>query len=119
MEKVLLKWSSNWADEMDVEGFDIMKKSEWDEFKKKVKKMKNFCVYIGTNEEIDYVTGEDLLSEIKAKKITPEEERIIKKFIGSTFGFTSFLYVIEGHNDELIDELNDLDDEEDDETANV
>jgi hypothetical protein len=115
MEKVLLKWSSNWADEMDVEGFDIMKKTEWEEFKKKVRKMKNFCVYIGTNEEIDYANGEDLLAEIKVKKISPEEERIIKKFVGSTFGFTSFLYVIEGYDENLIDGL----DEEDDEVETI
>lgn len=114
MDKVLVKWSSNWADEMDVEGFDIMKKTDWDALKKKILKKENFCIYIGTNEEIDYASGEDLLSEIKVKKITPEEEKVIKKFVGSSYGFTSFLYVLDGDDETEEDDIViDLEEDED------
>jgi len=95
MDKVLVKWSSNWADEMDIEGVDIMRKTKWEALKKKILSKKNFCIYIGTNEEIDYSSGEDLLSEIKVKRISPEEEKVVKKFIGSSFGHTSFLYILD------------------------
>ena len=33
-EKVLLQWDTNWADEMDINGFAIMDKSEWEDYKK-------------------------------------------------------------------------------------
>lgn len=99
MEKVLVKWSSNWADEMDIQGFSIMKKQEWEHYKKEVIKLKNFCIYVGTNEEIDYRSGEDLLEEITIKKISPEEERLIKKFIGSKFGNTNFLYATDNEEE--------------------
>ncbi len=99
MQHVLVKWSSNWADEMDIEGFRIMKQEEWEAYKKEVRKKKYFCIYVGTNEDIEYSSGEDLLAEIKVKKITPEEERIIRKFIGSTFGNTNFLFAKENEED--------------------
>lgn len=110
MDKVLLKWSSNWADEMDIEGISIMKSDEWKAYKKKLELKKSFSLYVGTNEEIEYESGEDLIAEIKVKKITPEEEKVIKKFIGSEFGHQDFIYVFDDTDDDESD-----DEDEDDE----
>ena len=100
MERVLVKWSSNWADEMDIEGFSIMKSEEWESYKKKVRLLKNFCVYIGTNEEIDYASGEDLLEEIVVRNITPAEEKTLKKLVGANFGHNDFLFASAEEDDE-------------------
>jgi len=103
MDKVLVRWSSNWQDEIEIEGLDIMRKSKWEALKKKIMMKKNFCVYAGVREQINYASGEDLLSEIKVRKITPEEERIVKKFIGgSSFGNINFLYVMDEPEEETV-----------------
>jgi hypothetical protein len=112
MDKVLVKWTSNWDDEMEIEGLDIMRKTKWEALKKKILSKKNFCIYIGTHEEINYASGEDLLDEIKVRKITPEEEKTIKKFIGASFGHTNFLYILDDEEDVQEEELIIEDDEE-------
>jgi hypothetical protein len=93
MSKVLLIWNANWADEMDIEGFSLYDKEEWEIYKKKLKTKKRFGIYIGSNEEIGYESGEDLLEEITVKKITPDEEKTIKKFFKDGFGHLEFLEV--------------------------
>lgn len=100
---VLVKWDSNWADEMDVEGFIIMERKAWNEFKANARKITHpFSICVGTNEEIDYETGKDLLDELTGKDITPEEKSTIKKFFGESGGFTSFLNLPE-EEEEIFD----------------
>lgn len=106
MSKVLVKWSDNWADEMDIEGFVIMTDSEWKEYKQGIKeKIKPFSIGIGTNEEIDYDNGEDLLAKLTAKKLTSEEYKTISGIFGNYWGFDQFQYVIEDNIAEEADEL--------------
>lgn len=91
-QKVLLEWNSNWADEMDVQGFVIIDEQEWKNQRKALKeKTEEFEICIGTNEYIDYENGKQLLDEISVTKLTDEEAKIITKKIGSEFGFIDFL----------------------------
>jgi hypothetical protein len=108
-EKVLLQWDSNWADEMDIYGFSIMNKSEWEAYKKMLANKGEFYIYVGTNEEIEYSKGQELLNEISVKNITEEESKTIQKFFGGEGGFTNFLGL-----DEDEDEDEDWEDEDDD-----
>lgn len=104
MGNVFVTWKTNWADEMDISGHLIMDQSEWDEFVRDVKKQKDLEIVIGSNQIIPYENGEELLSELKAVPITPEEEMVLNKFIGDETGFTDFIWACEDHDDEDDDE---------------
>jgi hypothetical protein len=107
-ELVLIKWDSNWADEMDIEGFLITSKSSADSFKKQLKDCDySFEVCVGTNEDIEYGSGEELLKELTFKTITQEEAKVIKKFFGESSGHTQFW--------SALDYLEEWDDEDEDE----
>ena len=63
---MLIKYSDNWADEMDLEGLFVCSSAEWEEYKDSVKKyfeVKSSYIYcVGTNEEVEYNSANDLLS---------------------------------------------------------
>ena len=110
-ELVLIKWDSNWADEMDIEGFIITDKESANSFKKQLKDyVSSFEVCVGTNEDIEYGSGEELLSELKFKTITEDEAKVIQKFFGESGGHTEFWTALE-----YLDEWNDEDEDDDDE----
>jgi hypothetical protein len=96
MSKVLVKWSGNWADEMNVEGFVIMEDSEWKEYQETAKKVNSpFSISVGTNEDIEYPNGTALLENIKAKKLTTDEAKTIVKFFGEYGGQDYFRYCLD------------------------
>jgi len=102
-QKVLLTWGSNWADEMDVDGFVITTSQQWEAYKKKLKEReKKFTISIGTNEDIYYSNGAELLAEISVTELSDLEVDLISKKIGTIFGFTQFFeaYVFEDDEDE-------------------
>jgi hypothetical protein len=116
--KVLVQWSSNWADEMDIEGFAIMNREDWNEYKAAVRKRKgSFSLGVGTNEDIEYDNGAALLEELDSTPLTPEEEKVIVKFFGTSGGFTDFLRAQENEDEDedLDDDDHNLPDWEDDE----
>jgi hypothetical protein len=104
MDYVLLNWEGNWADEMDISGFGIMKREDWEDYKKMLENRGEFTFCIGTNEEIEYDNGPALLEEIEVRNITEEEYNIIQKLFGGEYGFTDFLEVEEDYDDEDDDE---------------
>lgn len=105
MSKVIITWDSNWADEMDISGFSIVSDQEAKDLKKKLNERKtSFTICVGTNEDIDYDNGSDLLSELSFKKISDEDAKIIRKYVGDEFGFTEFLSQVEYWDDEEEDE---------------
>lgn len=99
--KVLVQWNSNWADEMDVEGFQILTDREWETIRHSILQRKNsFEIYVGTNEDIEYSNGEELLEEITVTPLTLEEAATIEKFFGDYGGHTAFLDNIEDEDDD-------------------
>ena len=66
MPKILVRFSSNWADEIDIDGLYVTTANEHRDFIDNVNKYFehndsiNYCV--GSNEDIDYESAEDLLS---------------------------------------------------------
>jgi hypothetical protein len=105
---VIVYWSTNWADEMDIEGWAIMEEEDWKKYKKDVRLIKNgFSLFVGTNEEIEYSSGSALLKELHSKKISVDEYKVLMKIIGEEeFGHCDFLYALE-----MSDDQNDWDDE--------
>ncbi len=96
MEKVLVIWEANWADEMDIYGFVIVSAEEARAFKKKARKIVSpFEIYVGTNEEIEYSDGKQFLKALTFRRITLEESKIIEKFFGESAGHSNFWDFIE------------------------
>jgi len=94
MAQVLLIWNSNWSDEMDIDGWVTMDSEDWKSYKKLLKnREEGFTFYVGTNEEMEYENGKELLDEITAKKISDEEAKVLNKLFDGAFGFTCFTEV--------------------------
>lgn len=85
-KKLLVIFDDNWADEMDIAGFDIFTKEHW-EYKKLELEHTKFPqeVGFGTNESNTYDSAEEFLSMFKEQEISKEEEKIIRKFFGNYF----------------------------------
>lgn len=120
MSKKLFKFSSNWADEMDVYSYAIVdtKESLWADYKKIMDVPKDkrdeegnwVCIGVGSNEELEYDTVQELLDEISVKNLTDEEASIITKKLGKEWGNPSIDYLIEAASEALFE--NDDEDED-------
>jgi hypothetical protein len=93
--KLLVKYDSNWADEMDINGFKVLTNEQWEKYQKDFKKLfKKECYsyYVGTNEEIEYSDFDEFISDFKTSEITDEEAAVIEKLFGnlSTYGYGFF-----------------------------
>lgn len=91
MKYYLYKFSDNWADEMDLEGFAILTETEKDialsQIRKEYKRGGTIC--FGTNEDNEYDSLSDVMNTISFKEITAVEYNAIKKAFGkSSFGET-------------------------------
>lgn len=88
---LLVKYSDNWADEMDVEGCRVYRKSEWDIFckaaKMEFKENGSYVYYVGTNEDIEYRSYEDFMSQFEVKSITKDQLDVIEKLGLDCMGF--------------------------------
>lgn len=105
---VLVKWADNWADEMDLEGFRIFAESDWAEFKTKLSAYTDeFTICVGTNEDIDYSNGTDLLKKMKVHKLSESDYATISRIFGDGYGEQS------AFDNSPIDEDTDWEDEDD------
>jgi len=105
MNKVLVTFTDNWADEMDVVGFSILTKEQW-EYKKLELQHTEFPqeVGFGTNESNEYESAEEFLSRFKVQPISDETEITLKQLFGPyDFGTIPF---IEGEAEESFYEEN-------------
>ena len=103
MEKsnYLLKYRDNWADEFDVNGCVIISE---DTYKDIYLKLENavetydtsnlntdyMCVYIGSNENIEYESLDDFMNTISCRELSDEEARVLSDFGFSSYGHTGF-----------------------------
>lgn len=93
MEHVLVKYSSNWADEMDIDGFCLMTKGEyldwvadWTTFFKQIDG-EAYCYCIGTNEDIPYEDAEGFFNDFEGKYITEDHYNTFVLYFGKEYGF--------------------------------
>lgn len=114
------KWSSNWADEMDVDAFKILTEEEYEKFQYSAKMFKKyedvffeeeFTVSIGSNEEIRYENAEQFLKCFNIQQISEDECKVLRRYgLSETeFAYTSFTQFIEGEF--IVDAWDRLDDE--------
>lgn len=94
MKQYLIKTSTNWADEIDLDGFIILDEKELEEAKKEMADLaaEDFEaeVSIGTNEEIDVEASEVLVELNDAIELAPAEYENISRLIGTRYGFSLY-----------------------------
>ncbi len=87
MSWVLVQLNDNWADEMDLDGFQIMDEEKWKISEERLRRSENYIeIYVGTNEEIDYRNGKDFLKSLTIISISDDQFDFIKKTFGKTWG---------------------------------
>lgn len=84
----LVKYNNNWADEMDIDGFALFTKEEYDEFISIVNKIcdllragETFEYYVGTNEIIIHDHERYFAESFKARPISPLTYELIRSDI--------------------------------------
>jgi len=87
----LIKYNDNWADEMDLEGSQILTDPEFAEWETKwLKRFEDegkITFYVGTNEEIPYGSFDDFCQAFTVEDITEEEAAVLTKYFGKNMGF--------------------------------
>lgn len=114
MSELLIKFRDHWADEMDLEGFEVMTTTEWNEYKNKVSDINHpIEIYWGTNESNEYPNGLTILDHLSVTEMTHEQANWIKSLFGTWYGPFPDLKQILDHLEEF-EEDEDEEDEEDD-----
>lgn len=93
MKYYLLKYSDNWADEMDIDGYVVIDENRKAELEKAIEYLNEhklgICHCIGSNEEIEYAeVSEDLYS---IRELSPDEYKILEKLNILEIGFANSL----------------------------
>ena len=88
MKIFIMFYSGNWNDEIDVDGFILLNKTQMSYIVGFLKKFKEpISISLGFGEDIEYENGKELLDEISFQEITTDECETIIKFFGESNDF--------------------------------
>lgn len=92
MKYYLVKSNVNWADEIDLDGFDIFTEEELEKIKKELALAENVkVVSIGSNEEVE-ISPDEIIEELEeADEISKDAFMIIRNKLGEHFGYTKYI----------------------------
>ena len=94
MKQFLIKTSTSWADEIDLDGFIILDEKELEEATKEMTELAandfEAEINIGSNEEINVEASEVLYELNNAIELTPKEYENISRLIGTKYGFSLY-----------------------------
>jgi len=89
----LIKFSSDWADEFTMEGYNICNEKMFNNFMNGIEKAEYpHEDYFGTNENFEFYSKEYLLRRLTIKEITEEEAITIKNLLGDDLGYVPNCY---------------------------
>lgn len=119
---VIVKYDANWADEMDIVGFGIFTREQWEALTKEVKKVwkkigDSFSVNIGTNQEIDFESYDDWIGLFDIVDIDIDESALLHRL----FDISSHVHGTGTEIINILDQLTDyaeMDGDDDDESFN-
>lgn len=103
MTKVLVCYEDSWADEMDVCRYAVYSKKEAEDLEKRLEKIDcNIEYSVGTNQEIQYESGLELLECLTFQEVTNEELKVLEKFIDNLNTFKTYFLddVCDGEDDD-------------------
>lgn len=88
MKKIMMIYSGNWNEEIDVDGFVIMNKNQMSYLSSFLKKFTEpISISLGFGDYVEYDNGKELLEEISFQEITNDEYNTINKFFGESNDF--------------------------------
>lgn len=97
--------------EIEVNGFCLMTDKEVDEFEELASSITWPFTYKFGEEELEFNSGDDLLTRIDFKEITVEEYKVLLRLFGTEYGtFIDEFYLREiviNEGDEEVDEIDD------------
>lgn len=91
-KQYLVKFEDNWADEFDVQGFQIMNQEELDSYFNAIDNYGYFMpgereiFYFGTNQSLGWDSKEDFLSCLTITEISEEQANTIKELLSTNYG---------------------------------
>ncbi len=97
---VLLKFSGNWADEMDIEGFLVASRAYWEHRRQELSQVEgDLHACIGTNEYLEWSDGKELLDSIEVSDLSAEEVRLLQQHfpLAGYRGTSTFASVVREH----------------------
>lgn len=109
MAKFLVTFNDT-LDEIEINGFTIMSDKEVENFEKLASSINWPFDYKLGNDELEFSSGEDLLSRMEFTEITNEEAKVFKKLFNNEFG----VFISESALEDIIGD-EDIDDYDDDE----
>lgn len=85
------KWSDNWADEMNLDGFVVYTEEQKAAWLAATNHIAGYTYYVGTNEEIEYDSPGDLRRSVIWTELTEAEAAVLTKLFNGyrsvRFGF--------------------------------
>lgn len=100
-------------DEIEINGFVIMSDREVENYEHLASSITWGFVYNMGDDELEFNSGEDLLSRIEFREITADESKTIKRLFNDEFGvFVSEAFLSEVIGDEDDDDYGDDDDDD-------
>jgi hypothetical protein len=109
MAKFLVTFNDTIGD-IDINGFVIMTDKEIEDFEELAYSITWPFSYKMGDDELEYTSGDDLLTRIEYREITTEDAKTLKKIFNNEFGVFIGLDYLE----EVIGEEEEYDDEEED-----
>ena len=109
MAKYLATFSDT-IDEIEINGFVIMTDKDVETYEEMASSIAWPFVYNVGEDELEFTSGEDLLTRIEFKEISTEEAKMMKRLFNNEFG----VFIDEGFLAEVIGEEDDDDEFEDD-----
>lgn len=101
-------------DEIEINGFVVMSDREVENYEHLASSITWGFVFNMGDDELEYNSGEDLLSRIDFREITSEESKLIKRLFNDEFGvFISEAFLSEVIGDEDDDDFDEDEDEYD------
>ena len=108
MAKYLAMFSDT-IDEIEINGFVIMTDKEVETYEEMASSINWSFVYNVGEDELEFTSGEDLLTRIEFKEISTEEAKMMKRLFNNEFG----VFIDEGFLAEVIGEEDDDEFEDD------
>jgi hypothetical protein len=114
MAKFLVTFTDT-LDEIEINGFTVMNDKEVENFEELAASINWPFVYKMGTDELEYSSGEDLLSRIEFKEITNEEAKTFKRLFNNEFG----VFITESFLEEVIGDEDEIDFDDDDDIDNL
>ena len=108
MAKYLVTFNDQYND-VELHGFKIMTDKEVESFEELASSIEWGFIYPLNSGELEYSSGEDLLSRLEFKEISNEEYKVLSKTFDEEFG----VFITAEYLEELISEEEDFSDDED------